>query len=276
MAELKDLFERQRKFQEMVGDLGLQDDDARIRIGQLVLLGAGQANAMLHELGYETHKPDRQVNWDNALHEWVDQFKYLLAQAVVAGWKPEDIEAIFSQKSRVLEERWIREHGDPDPRPIAVFDLDGVIAHYGWHMTMEEMAAGSLVKVPTIAGAYDTLWYCREQGLRIFIVTSRKVEQARQIELDTELWLHDHAVPYDRLMFAYDKSGAVSGMNVAFAVEDSEKHALDYAKARIPVFFFRSMASGSVPEQPNIKAVDSHIQLRARIAELMADLAEVR
>lgn len=239
----------QAVFQEMVGDLELSEQERVRRVGQLQLLSLGQATHMMEELGYQTHLPFHNPNWDNALHEWVDQFKYLLAQAVVAGWEAEDIERVFLHKTLIVQDRYARQLEAVASRPVVVFDLDGVIAHYSHEMTDEEMANGALLHASVISSTVELLHELRDREIAVVIITSRKIHQWRRIELDTERWLTNYEVPYDQLIFAYDKHSAVAELNVLFAVEDSQKHALDFANAGVPTFFVQSTDPDSVPPE---------------------------
>lgn len=266
MTDLSRLMKQQREFQQLMGDLEQPEQRRVERIGQLQLLSLGQATHMMEELGYETHLPAYAPLWDNALYEWVDMFKYLMAQAVIAGWTAVDIERVFQEKSAIVKDRWERQRREL--RPAAVFDLDGVIAHYTHAMTEREMAAGSLLRAQPVQSTVSLLSWLRALGYSVVIVTSRKVHRIRRLELDTERWLHNHRVEYDRLIFAYDKSEAVADMDVVFAVEDSKKHALDYAEAGHAVFFVQSADPDSrAPLHDNVVTVVADHELRAAVVE---------
>lgn len=266
------MYHRQREYQAMIGDAAsdLTPQERVRRIGHLQLLAAGQATHMMQELGYETHKEPREPNWLNALHEWVDQFKYLLAEAVVAGFTPEQISQVFHDKTDALNQRWMAQN-TPRPELTAVFDMDGVIARWDRPLTMAEMAFGALRSAVPIPETVQLMGWLRGMGVRVVIVTARKIHVARSIELDTEWWLAEHKVPFDQLVFAYDKYEAVKNHNVMFAVEDSHKHAMDYAESGITTFFVRSKDPDSrVPVHENVTVPEKGL-LWLRIREFVVD-----
>lgn len=228
-----DMLAAQEAFQTLIGDMNLQERQRVERIGQMVLLGHAEASDMMALLGYKTHQTFKHPEWDNALHEWVDQFKYVLAQAAVAGFTADDIIAAFDAKSVAVEERWRRAQSDLESQPVAVFDIDGVLCRYD-DLTYDEIAAGAFARAVPHHEMIQMTWQAATMGYKVVLVTSRKDYRWRRIVTDTELWLKMHNVHYDRLIFAYDKAQAVWGLNVEFAVEDSDKHAIAYANARIP------------------------------------------
>lgn len=267
---LEDMYVLQREFQELVGDVDLPESRRVDRIARLALLQQGQTTDMMKALGHETHRPFVKPLWDNALIEWVDQLKYLLAEACVAGWTPQEIGLAFAQKSALVQERFIAERDVDRSLPVAVFDLDGVICHYERLMEPEEFARGVLAHSAPIHNSIGFLTTVRSWGMRVVIVTSRKVYRYRRMELETTEWLRRNHVPYDQLVFAYDKSEAVAGLNVQFVVEDSAKHALDYADAGHHVFLVRSNDPDSgLVEHELIEAVGDVGHMPVAVADYM-------
>jgi uncharacterized HAD superfamily protein len=85
-------------------------------------------------------------------------------------------------------------------------------------------------------GAADFLRELRAEGWGIVIITSRKTRRHHTLERDTHRWLEMNDIPYDRVIFAYDKATAIeeARLPLRFFVEDTEKHALDVAASGIP------------------------------------------
>jgi len=262
----EDMMDVQSRTQAMVGDVYLPEEERLRDIESLVLLGQGEQSDMLRALGYQRHHAFASPRWDNAKHEWVDAFKYLLAVAVVAGWEASDLERIFAEKSEAVEERLMRDRADDRSVPVAVFDLDGVIAEYT-ELTDAAIASGAFQGATPRQEVINLLWTVRSWGLRIIIVTSRKVWRWRALQLETEGWLRHHRVPFDKLIFAYDKATAVSEYNVVFAVEDSVKHTIDYAEAGINTFFMGDWPYREV--RAHVAVVSDPAQLALGLSDLM-------
>lgn len=227
-----DMLSVQSAFQNRMGDGELDASERVQRMSQLTLLAFSEACDMMALLGYKTHHPFHNPDWDNALYEWVDQFKYVMAQAAIAGFSASDIERAFTEKSSAVGQRLDRDKQDLSAQPVVVFDIDGILCEYK-DLTDDEMAAGAFTESKPNMLMCSFTRTIQAWGVKVVLVTSRKDYRWRRIALDTEMWLTRNNVACDRLIFAYDKAEAVAGFNVMAAIEDSTKHALAYANAGI-------------------------------------------
>ena len=245
----------QRAYQERMPEVygQLTEHDRARMMEHLLFLGIQETGELMQELGMKHHRPFAGFNWQNAKIEWIDCMKYLMAVAVVAGWDAAELEQAWTQKSTVINERLTRDRAATYEVPCAVFDMDGVLVKYKRAYTDAEMGGGVLRYAEPMLETIGFLPTLRSWGYKVLIVTSRKVWQWKQLEVDTELWLKENRVEYDQLIFAHDKREAVKRYNVKFAVEDSAKHALDYAESDIPTFFIESLDPDSrVPRHLNV------------------------
>jgi len=245
MAEMtfEEMLDIQRAFQSRMGDVGL-DEQARVdRMSHLTLLAYSESCDMMAMLGYKTHHPFHKPQWGNALYEWVDQFKYMMAVAAVAGFTADEIERAFTDKSIAVEQRLDRDRQELVAQPVVVFDIDGVLCEFK-DLSDRDITDGAFLDVTPDEMMCAFTHTVQAWGVKIVLVTSRKDYRWRRVASDTEIWLRNHGVACDRLVFAYDKAEAVSGFNVLCAVEDSAKHALAYAQAGIDTILIDPDRSG--------------------------------
>lgn len=196
------------------------------------------------------------------LVELIDALKFLLAAAWAEGFDADEIERAFVSRTMVVSARWAQR--DIRGARAAALDLDGVIAT-GWpdDPAREDIfieGAGALGLEP-VPGAVETLNALREEGWVIIIVTARKAHIHRRLEADTREWLARHNIPHDAVLFSWDKADALArtGASIAFAVDDSPKHALDLAGVATVSYLFG--ADGDV-KLPGVVAVSDWKKLR--------------
>lgn len=269
--------EEQRAFQQQLERFNPQEPGERgqvERIQRLALSVHGELDELLHELGYKLHYRRPRPDWDNAREEWVDCLKYLLQIAERAGWTAVELDETFWAKSAVVRERLDRQMRELTERPVAVFDLDGVLCEatlWDDEETEEERCRRGVfrdqVPVPFMLGFLPVV---QSWGMEVILVTSRKAHRWKRIVADTELWLREHRVAFDDLVFTVDKTDAVVGRNVVFAVEDSTKHALDYAMQGIRTFGVLSEFHDDIPARPSHQLLSWH----ARGPGLCAEIAD--
>lgn len=172
---------------------------------------------------------------DERIHELIDVFKFWLCLAVGEGMNEAEIESLFAQKTYVVDNR----QSFPDKarlNKVAFVDLDGVLAQKGsWLPNDEEFTrAGRTLTIPPMPGAHAFLTGLRDLNFEIAVVTSRKVKEVARLEYDTYSWLVRTNLPHDKVLFGYDKTAAAKTFlrgdeTHIITVEDSVKHAIDYA-----------------------------------------------
>ena len=256
-----EMFEKQLGYQYLLDEgRELGEQEKVERIGRLALLQHGETHEQMDELGYRIHKRYKRPEWDNAMHEWIDQFKFLLAQVCYLGIDPEEIAEAFFAKSEIVERRLIEERSADSDIPIAVFDIDGVLCEFSPFTNEEEAVLGGVFRLQEpIREAVSFLDTVRGWGIRVVLVTARKNERWQRITVDTEQWLAKYDVGFDELIFAGNKANAMDGRNVVFAVEDNYKHALGFAEDGIKTFLVKS-GDSYLGEMP-VSGVGAHADI---------------
>ena len=94
--------------------------------------------------------------------------------------------------------------------------------------------------LPVVEGAIEFLNHLREKGYWIQLLTARPKDNLK-IFYDTYSWLTTVGIPFDRVDFSPEKlrwcmsSEYYDSKSIKFAVDDSPKHALEYAEHGIHV-----------------------------------------
>ena len=102
------------------------------------------------------------------------------------------------------------------------------------------MNQGGFARPDINQGAYRYLWDLKNKGYWIQYLTARPYENL-QCRYDTYSWIAKHLLPYDGIDFSSEKfrwcakSKYYDQKAIAFAIDDSPKHAEEYAKHGIRV-----------------------------------------
>lgn len=234
---------------ELTGYIEPCSEAERIRLGMELGLGIHEEmTEYLNHLGYKSLLPSGERASDRRaarLVELSDILKYAFALAQLDGYTSQELYDAFMEKTHVVAERRKRELAQTN---IAGFDIDGVIADidaagYDWQVGDDIKAKffdnGGALRARSIAGAAWLLRYLHNHGWGIVLISARKTYLHSRLEAETYRWLAREDIPYDRVIFAYDKAQAINDarLPLKFFVEDSPKHALDVARSGIDVLY---------------------------------------
>jgi len=196
----------------------------------------------LDAMSFKHFLPLDEAPRETRILELIDVFKYLMSLMWLEDVQPAEIERLFLQKTEVVEERHRRKLV---AQRVCGFDIDGVLAQGGEDYETDPEAfyeSGGALRLEPFAGARDTLATLKAAEWSIVLVTARKVTRHARLEWETHQWLKEHSIPYDLILFGYDKEEvlAKSKIRLSFFVEDMAKHALDIAKSGIEVLLLRN------------------------------------
>lgn len=127
---------------------------------------------------------------------------------------------------------------------------------------MSFVNSGGFSSLPITEGANDFLSGLREKGYWIQILTARP-EENLQCLYDTYWWLSQNNIPFDDIAFSSEKfrwcaqSKYYDSDSIAFAIDDSPKHASEYAKHDIPCYVPIKPYNKEVWSKRNIVTYDS-------------------
>jgi len=215
---------------------------------------------------FENKTPDLQ----NLKYESVDAFRYILAILNTWGISSEDFSRAYCEKDSYLnlrnelaKRKW---HG----QPVLIVDVDDVLAEFrlGFSNWLREvkgvsacvdskeyyfitalakakenpeqifeqyLASGGFASLTPVEHSFESLRNLRDSGYWIQLLTARPSERLKCL-YDTYSWLSNYSDCFDAIDFSTEKfrwcaqskyydSGAIK-----FAIDDSPKHALEYAK----------------------------------------------
>jgi hypothetical protein len=205
---------------------------------------------------------------DKVMYEAVDVVRYMIA--IMNNWQitPEQFALACDKKDTYLrmtaeinEKKWNKE-------PVIIVDLDDVVVNfrscfanwleesYGVKIDVESeeyyfisalssidvnpeavfetfMNQGGFSRPDINSGAYRYLWDLKNEGYWIQYLTARPGDNLRCV-YDTYNWIAKHCLPYDGINFSSEKFRWCARSKyykyIKFAIDDSPKHALEYAK----------------------------------------------
>lgn len=218
-------------------------------------------------------KPDPDP--DKILFESVDVIRYAIAIMNLWNQTPESFEEAWRLKDCYLASYRITKKNIWAGQPVAIVDIDDVLCEFrlafsNWLKRSYNIDAsvdspeyyfinalktagvnpegvfdkfiseGELANIPVVGCAIEFMQSLKKEGYFVHLLTARPRENLRCL-YDTHAWLRKNKIAFDRLDFASEKlrwcmqsDYWVSG-SIKFAIDDSPKHASEYAKHGIKV-----------------------------------------
>jgi hypothetical protein len=205
---------------------------------------------------------------DKVMYEAVDVVRYMIA--IMNNWSitPEQFALAYDKKDTYLrmtaeinDKKWNKE-------PVIIVDLDDVVVDFricfaNWLEEMYNvkidvesdeyyfisalssidvnpeavfetfMNQGGFARPDINSGAYRYLWDLKNKGYWVQYLTARPGDNLRCV-YDTYDWIAKHCLPYDGIAFSTEKfrwcARSEYYKHIEYAIDDSPKHALEYAK----------------------------------------------
>lgn len=215
------------------------------------------------------------VDRDNILFESIDVLRYVHAIQNLWGISSEEVESAFLAKEAYLNARKRIQDNPWQGQPVAIVDMDDVLVEFrtcfaAWlsseynidvDVESEEyyfitalskievnpeqvfenfISQDGFAKLTAVTGAKKFIDDLRSLGYWIQILTARPENDLRCM-YNTYQWLDDHDIVYDDIAFSSEKfrwcakSKYYDSGKISFAIDDSPKHATEYAKHGINV-----------------------------------------
>lgn len=262
--DIADLLRIQYDQQELLeGPLPVGKADRRTLATQYAHYAGEELYSYLRAAGYKHFTDSLPAPRSTRVEEIVDVLKFLLCIAWTEEITAEELEVAFKAKTTVVEQQ--RRTLDPS-QLVAGFDIDGVLAEYTvwgadgtWASSQAEfIESGRCLTLAPTDGAIHVPQVFKERGHSVVMVTARKSWTHRRLESDTYEWLKQHNIPFDRVLFGYDKTEQVKahGLQFRFFVEDNPKHALDFANSGVKTYYLGTPHFGPVAHE-NIITINS-------------------
>jgi len=218
---------------------------------------------------------DNPVDQNKILYKSVDAFRYILAVLNLWEITSDVFVEACEDKDLFLHRRHLMSERSCKGRSVVIFDIDDVIAEFrmSFNMWLEvkyniktnphdkqyysasefknaeietETAFDTFIledgfrNLPINSTAVEAMRMCKAAGYWIQLLTARPRDNLKCF-YDTHRWLHEMSIPYDSIDFSPEKFLWLTGQefyakgNVVCAIDDSTKHASEYAAHGIPV-----------------------------------------
>lgn len=267
-STLQGILSAQRQFGETLDQFG-KDNEQKLELTKTLLLSLhNEVGQLTNSINFRHHVDDRFTNRNKMLFESVDVIRYVAAILNTWDFKAEDLEFAMSLRDSHLSIRNRLQRRKWNGEPVVIVDMDDVIADfrtdfYSWlegrgvktdlegkeyyntqalidagldpsHAFEDFINEGGMARLEPVSWFVDELRRLSSQGVWIQILTARPQENP-MVECSTYSWLDSNGVPFDAIAFNAEKYRWLYGQEfykrgkVLFAIDDSPKHALEYA-----------------------------------------------
>jgi len=241
--------------------------------------------------------PGRVANTKKILYESVDVFRYILAILNLWGHTTEDFLDAFANRDAFLHTRFELDKRQWESQPVLIVDVDEVICGFRKGFTewiIEEKGVdvdvnsteyyhvrpikdaglspeglfeefidtGHLRYLEAITSTIGVLNQLKMMGFWIHLLTARP-DKNLQCLYDTYHWLARAGLEFDRISFSPEKmiwltkSEYFDSGAIVCAVDDSVKHAMEYAKHGVQVISPRMSYNTEMEDIANVSMYDS-------------------
>lgn len=293
---IKKHIEIQKMFSQLFYDVEKMTKEQRIERHKTLCLSMQSVLAGLSDsVEYRDHRKETvKTNKQNILYETLDVYRYCLAMLNLWGFDENDLDQAYEAREHHLMTRATKTWGGWNGQPVIVVDVDDVIAKfrqhfYDWvnknynqnfsHESAEYylnvpivnengndlyqvfIEQGNINKLDTCKNIVDGLESLRAKGFWIHILTARPQNDLKCLN-ETYQWLDKFVKHYDTVQFSPEKYIAVSDLRafkegkVICAIDDSAKHAAEYAMHGIVCLVPRRSYNRSVLMKDNIRSFE--------------------
>ena len=244
-----------------------------------------------------------KIDRDSILYESIDILRYVQAIQNLWSISSNEVETAFLAKESYLNARKKIQDNPWAGQPVAIVDMDDVLVdfrvcfadwlnrEYGIEVDVESeeyyfinalskievnpeqvfenfISQDGFAKLSPVLGAKNFIDELRSLGYWIQILTARPEEDLRCM-YNTYQWLDAHNITYDDIAFSSEKfrwcakSKYYDSKSIAFAIDDSPKHATEYAKHGIRV---------KVPIKSYNKGISQNVDYYYNFHSLIKDL----
>jgi len=293
---LEDVLKSQRQFGEKLDQFDKPHEE-RLELTKTLLLSLhNEVGQLTSSINYRHHLDDQFVNRDKMLFESVDIIRYVASILNTWDFSHDDLakamqlrDAQLNLRHHLLKRKWAGE-------PVVIVDFDDVIADfrkefYSWlhnqgvkvdllgkeyyntqcivdagldpNTVFEDfISAGGMMDLKPVTWLLEELRNLRRAGHWIQILTARPKENP-MCECATYSWLAKHDLEVDGIAFSPEKYRWLTTQDfflkgsLVFAIDDSPKHALEYASHGIRLLAPRKTYNEQLVGVKNIDIYDN-------------------
>lgn len=294
--KFKKLLQQQKKFSDECFQSQNFTEDEQIEKHKTFCLALhNEISQLADSIHYKDHRQTiTPTNRQQILYETVDTVRYALAILNLWDFKSEEFIDAFDARDASLWDKKSRPRSNWSGQPVAIVDVDDVLARFregffGWlndnfnlnlspdipeyyfsgmagDLTGEEAFAmfvdeGGFRNLEVNKNVLSSLESLEKEGYWIQLLTARPNDNLKCV-YDTYWWLDKMNIPYSNIDFSFEKYRWLSDKNffkegkVKFAIDDSPKHAAEYASQGIKTFVPKRSYNKSVWNAKNIVTFD--------------------
>ena len=234
-----------------------------------------EVSSLVREINFKHHAKERKnVVKNSILFEGIDCFRYILAIMNLWGFSPEEFLNAFDDKEAYLDIKY-RDDKEWQGQPVVLVDVDDVVAHFrrgyaeylnsldGVQVNIDSpeyyftegiprdrynpekifqdfIEARGLRTLDPVKDTIESINQLRKNGFWIHVLTARPYGN-HTCKYDSYAWLAQSGLEFDQISFSPEKmiwaakSKYYDQDKIVCAIDDSPKHAREYAKHGIRV-----------------------------------------
>jgi hypothetical protein len=261
----------------------------------------GEVSDLGSAINYKDHRlTEKPVNHEAILFKTVDAYRYLLAILNLWEISGEEFTRALTQKDDFLHYRHTLENNKWEGQDVVLFDMDDVLAEFRSAFCEFATIHTGIVIDPNTPEYYNTTAFrennidseevfrefvrsrlfaslkpnksfvdvfndLKSKGFWMQILTARPADSLF-CYYDTFDWLARHGIEADSVAFSAEKFRWLSdqefyGKTNVFAIDDSAKHASEYAKHGIDVIVPSTSYNKEVRGRKNVLYIDDHADI---------------
>lgn len=298
---LKDMLQCQRAFSDLFFDSKTFSNTEKEQMTKSFALELhSEVSDLVSSINFKDHRMDRKMpDRTKILYESVDVIRYLMAIMNVWDINDKEFRDAFEDKDAYLHFRHNLSQKSWDGRPVAIIDMDDVLAEFrrsffDWlekskgatisydcpeyyaasaahdlgHNTeqlfKDFIAERKLRDIPPVHDAVLFTQELKRMGYWVQILTARPADNPLCL-FDTARWLQNSGLYFDDVAFSGEKfrwiiQSKFAG-HVAFCVDDSPKHAAEFASHGLRTFSPIQPYNKSLQRQEGVLLVENLTQI---------------
>lgn len=287
----------------------LSNDQKIESLKTLSLALHSEISELCNAVNYKEHRREaRETDLQKILYKSTDAYRYILAIANLWGITADRLTSALEQKDHYLHYRHRLKEKKWNGEPIVLFDIDDVLAEFRYEfckfvtaqtgifidsncaeyyntVKFKEHGLNSeyffkqfiddhgILRLDLNKRYYDLLISLKSRGYWIQMITARDANNLTCF-YDTYAWLHLNNIPADDVVFTPEKFAWVAGQDFyktarLFAVDDSAKHASEYAKHGVTCVVPKKSYNAEVKDVKGIIYVDDNDNVLDKISDLI-------
>lgn len=294
--KLEKMLDAQKRFSKKFYDIDCMTEKEIVEKHKTLCLSMQSALSRLADcVDYREHRRDdkKKTNRENILFETLDVYRYCLAQFNLWGFNAREIEQSYFLRDEQLSSKLTKNLSNWSGQQIIVVDVDDVLAKfrhqfYNWlndnfdanvdESSKEYFATktvngksvnelyslfieeGNMLKLQHFDNTVKQINQLQSDGYWIHILTARPEHDLR-CRNETYCWLNQ-IIKYDSVQFATEKYSSLTNLQafktgkILCAIDDSSKHAMEYAMHGITCFVPRKTYNAGLEQSDKLILFD--------------------